>query len=248
MRTKTVIFDYGNTLVSTQLDWPRIVPQSLVDLRTALETELPSLDYPRLGRDFLFFRAQGKERARRDWLETQATDNLKKALALQGKIQPGKNLLQQGVDGFFSAEERCYPVILGMPELLAELKTMGLKLGLLSNATSGSLVRRALQNRQMLGFFDEVVISAEEGICKPDPEIFRTSLHRLHSRADESAMVGDLVETDIAGAKRVGMRAILVDLLGQGTRINKDAPQPDAVAQSPTQLLALLEAWSMDLL
>lgn len=202
MRTKTVIFDYGNTLVSTQLDWPSIVPQSLADLRAALEAELPTLDFPRLGRDFLFFRAQGKERARRDWLETRATDSLKKALALQKKNQPGEDLLQQGVDGFFAAEERCYPIIQGMPELLAKLKAMGLKLGLLSNATSASLVRRALKNRQMLGFFDEVVISAEEGICKPEPEIFRTSLHRLQSHAEQCAMVGDLIDTDIAGARR----------------------------------------------
>ncbi|MBW2703035.1 MAG: HAD family hydrolase [Deltaproteobacteria bacterium] len=248
MRIKTVIFDYGNTLVSTQLDWPSIVPQSLVDLRAALEAELPSLDYPRLGRDFLFFRAEGKERARRDWLETRATESLKKALALQGKNRPSEELLQQGVDGFFSAEERCYLIIQGMPALLAKLKNMGLKLGLLSNATSASLVRRALENRQMLNFFDDVVISAEEGICKPEPELFRTSLHRLDSHAEQCAMVGDLVETDIAGARRAGMRAILVDLLGLGTHIKKDDPKPDAVAQSPQQLLALLEAWSMDLL
>ena len=43
MPLDAVIFDYGNTLVSTRLDWPRIVPRSLEDLRQALRRDYTPL-------------------------------------------------------------------------------------------------------------------------------------------------------------------------------------------------------------
>lgn len=248
MPLDAVIFDYGNTLVSTMLDWQRIVPRSLEDLRQALSPALPGLDGERLGRDFLFLRAWGKRRARERWLETRATSSLRQALALQGLSLEDEALLEAGVAAFFSAEAQAYPLIPGMPELLDSLKATGVKLGLLSNATSGRLVRKALAERGMLASFDQVLISEELGICKPDPALFKVLLQSLDVPVQSCAMVGDLVETDVAGAKACGMRAILVDFLDQGTPIPASGPQPEALARSPGQLQALLEAWREDLL
>ena len=46
-------------------------------------------------------------------------------------------------------------------------------------------------------------------IGKPEPPLFELALDRMGVRAEEAAMVGDSVDSDIRGARRVGMTAIL---------------------------------------
>ena len=57
---------------------------------------------------------------------------------------------------------------------------------------------------------DAVVISAELGVAKPDPAIFRAALDRLGARAADAMHVGDSVEDDVAGARAAGLEAVLV--------------------------------------
>lgn len=54
-------------------------------------------------------------------------------------------------------------------------------------------------------WLDPYVISEEEGVAKPDPEVFRRCLERAGFRADEALMVGDSWDSDGAGAARAGM-------------------------------------------
>ncbi len=46
-------------------------------------------------------------------------------------------------------------------------------------------------------------------VGKPEPPLFQIALERLGVQASEAVMVGDSVESDIRGARRVGMRAVL---------------------------------------
>ncbi|HET7342440.1 MAG TPA: HAD-IIA family hydrolase, partial [Methylomirabilota bacterium] len=57
-------------------------------------------------------------------------------------------------------------------------------------------------------------VSAAAGVApivvgKPQPPLFLMALRRLHLAAGEAAMVGDSVESDVAGARGVGMRTVL---------------------------------------
>jgi putative hydrolase of the HAD superfamily len=54
---------------------------------------------------------------------------------------------------------------------------------------------------------DEIIISAEEGIAKPDPRIFRIAAERLGVRPQEAVFVDDRPE-NVQGARAVGMRGI----------------------------------------
>jgi 4-nitrophenyl phosphatase len=47
-------------------------------------------------------------------------------------------------------------------------------------------------------------------IGKPEPHLFRAALARLGTRIDETAVVGDRLETDILGGRNVGLTTILV--------------------------------------
>ena len=46
-------------------------------------------------------------------------------------------------------------------------------------------------------------------IGKPEPPLFELALSRMEMSADAAAMVGDSVDSDVRGARRVGMTAIL---------------------------------------
>lgn len=95
----------------------------------------------------------------------------------------------------------------GLAEMVAELKADGRRLGLITNGTFPF----QLHNFRALGVvhhFDAVLVSEQEGIRKPDPEIFRRALARLGVAADEALFVGDNPEADIRGAQSVGMRTI----------------------------------------
>ena len=54
---------------------------------------------------------------------------------------------------------------------------------------------------------DEIIISAEEGIAKPDPRIFHIAAERLGVRPQEAVFVDDRPE-NVQGARALGMRGI----------------------------------------
>ena len=79
--------------------------------------------------------------------------------------------------------------------------------GLLSNAWSGA--RETFVNRfECYRYVDSVVISAEEGVAKPDPEIYRICLRRMGVAAEETVFVDDFAR-NVDAAIRLGMRGIL---------------------------------------
>lgn len=59
--------------------------------------------------------------------------------------------------------------------------------------------------------FDVVVDSAEVGMRKPDPRIFRLALERLGDAAPEHAVFLDDFHGNVAAAEGLGMRGILVE-------------------------------------
>lgn len=95
----------------------------------------------------------------------------------------------------------------GLAEMVAELRAQGRRLGVITNGTFPF----QLHNFRALGVaehFAAVLVSAQEGIRKPAPEIFRRALTRLGVTADEAVFVGDNPEADIRGAQNVGMRTV----------------------------------------
>lgn len=56
--------------------------------------------------------------------------------------------------------------------------------------------------------FNVIVISAEEGISKPDSEIYGLALERMGVDADHTVFIGDHPINDIWGAGKAGMKGI----------------------------------------
>lgn len=79
------------------------------------------------------------------------------------------------------------------------------KLGILSNAMPDA--RANLREHINESLFDVIVFSGEEGIKKPDAEIFRRVLARLGVQPAEAVFVDDL-PANIEAARALGMHAI----------------------------------------
>ena len=91
--------------------------------------------------------------------------------------------------------------------VLDELRRYDLKIGLVSN--TGRDLDAFVSHHSLA--VAAAVSSGAFGKVKPDPSIFRATLHKLAVRPHQAAMVGDSPEDDIAGARAIGMRAFLVD-------------------------------------
>jgi putative hydrolase of the HAD superfamily len=90
-----------------------------------------------------------------------------------------------------------------MVEAVRKLRTANLKTGMLSNSWSTSHYDRDL----LAELFDDVVISAEVQMHKPQPEIYELAAKRLELEPAQCLFVDDLRENCL-GAEEVGMTAI----------------------------------------
>ena len=97
---------------------------------------------------------------------------------------------------------------------LAELRERGVRLVCVSNWDHA--LPEVLDRVGLLGGLDAVVTSASVGVRKPDPGIFEAALSAAGCGASEAIHVGDSAEEDVAGARAVGIRALLLDRSGGG--------------------------------
>jgi FMN phosphatase YigB (HAD superfamily) len=106
----------------------------------------------------------------------------------------------------------------GAADTLAALKEAGLKTALICDAgfTPGRNVRRFLDRHGLLGRLDHLTFSDELGVPKPHPDMFLSTLQALGSDASTSVHVGDLLRTDVHGARAVGMKTVRI------TAVNDD--------------------------
>lgn len=86
---------------------------------------------------------------------------------------------------------------------------------LLTNG-SPSLQKTKLQLTPELNeYFNEIVISGDVGVGKPNRKIFDYAMSLLSVQNDEVIMVGDNLMTDILGASRVGMKSVWINRKGK---------------------------------
>jgi len=103
--------------------------------------------------------------------------------------------------------------------VLEELKSFGLKLGVISNWDER--LRPLLADLNLLKYFDEVVFSHEAGCTKPAPEIFHHAAALLGLPPAAILHVGDNDREDVVGARAAGFHAILVE---RGTLVTGALP------------------------
>lgn len=102
-------------------------------------------------------------------------------------------------------DEKPYPQA---ETVLRKLKAGGYQLGIIANQSAGTAER--LEKWGLLQYISLVFASAEEGVAKPDAEIFLRALKKAECTPGNAVMIGDRLDNDIFPAKKLGMRTIWV--------------------------------------
>lgn len=155
----------------------------------------------------------------------------------------GNILRKEGLGDAFLAESCCklfrvlsrerFQLFPDSLPVLEEMKKSGYPLGVVSDAQKVFCLDEGeiLEIRQ---FFKFVLLSTHFGFRKPDPRLFRIACAMLNTPPKEAVYIGNDLETDVKGAKQVGMQAILLD---RKTEQGNPKPRPDFYAKN------LWEAW-----
>ena len=116
-------------------------------------------------------------------------------------------LLEKIVQKRISTKEECFkhlhPEIITM---LTKLKEEGILLGLISNCFSeeAEVIRKSM----LFPYFDKVCLSYEEGVQKPDEEIYRRCMAGLGVAPEECIYIGDGGSQELETARNIGMNAM----------------------------------------
>ena len=90
--------------------------------------------------------------------------------------------------------------------MLEELRRRDVKIGLISNCFSEEVF--AIRGSMLYPYFDASMLSYEQGIMKPDKEIFSRCLKALNVSAEECLYVGDGGSRELEASTELGMKAL----------------------------------------
>jgi putative hydrolase of the HAD superfamily len=171
----------------------------------------------------LWCRFEGDEpntRWLRDWSPEYRRETWRLALIEQGIDDPG---LAEELGARFGTERRARHET--FPDAVAALKDLSLQVSrrysgdqsrshaLVTNGAS-CLQREKLAASGLGDYFVAVVVSAEMGIGKPDPAIFKQTLAQLECDPAQATMIGDSLSRDIDGARAAGVRGVWINRFG----------------------------------
>ena len=226
---EAVFFDWGNTLSRFEWDDELLAAGH----RAALQT---------LGRaaEADAYTARFRSETLPTVLASGAAERLDYGEELRKLLGP---VTEEELAGYFDAEHAVWrparSLADGAHELLDALHAEGLAVGLVANTwpDPARLLRRELEEFELVDRIDAVVLSGELGVRKPNAAIFETALAALGVDATAALQVGDRLVEDVQGAAGVGM------LTAQALWFRVDDPvaeiEPDFMAFTPQDVLGI---------
>ncbi len=122
--------------------------------------------------------------------------------------------------------------------VLEALQERGLTVGAVSNWVWN--LPELLHALDLVQHFDFIAASARIGFEKPHPAIFEWALHEAGVEPAAVIHVGDHLDADVAGARAVGIEAVLID---RNQRYRSDeVPEGVPVIRSLDELLPIVDA------
>jgi HAD superfamily hydrolase (TIGR01662 family) len=106
------------------------------------------------------------------------------------------------------AEHHHFSLYEDVVDTLHALRDRGVRIGLISN--SHRCLASFQSHFELDGLIAVAVSSPDHGYMKPHPHIFKAALDLMQVEADAAAMVGDSLRHDVDGARRIGMRGVLI--------------------------------------
>ncbi len=243
---RVVLFDLGSTLIYFDASWQEMIPRASL----ALADELVRLGLP-LQRES--FAAAFQQRIRdyyqqreSEFIEYTTHSVLRDLLIEQGCAALDPPALRSALDAFYAITQAKWRVEQDAHPTLQALRRAGYRLGMISNAGDALDVHTLVDNAALRDYFELILISAEVGIRKPHPRIFRLALDFFQVSPGEAVMVGDTLGADVLGANGIGMPSIWITRRAAtpDNRDQLDTIQPAAVVATLDEIPAVLQRWS----
>ena len=115
------------------------------------------------------------------------------------------------------------------------------QIGLISDTgfTPGTVLQELMRIKNVFTYFTSFSFSDETGVSKPHPKAYHKVLDELHCNPEDALHIGDIEDTDIKGAKNLGMKAILFlgDPTGNHASHTKQHSKADAIANNWNEAL-----------
>ncbi len=124
----------------------------------------------------------------------------------------------------------------GVTATLQVLSEQGLRLAIISNAAYSPYLGWTLEALDIRPFFEEIFVSADLGVRKPNPAIFYLALQQLELKPEQAVYVGDDFEKDVLGAQAAGLRVLWFHQ-GQKPEPADGQRPPDGVISRPDQIV-----------
>ncbi len=132
------------------------------------------------------------------------------------------------------------PSLPGLVDLLASLQASGYRLGALDDSPSTLTAR--IDALGLDGLFDAVVSGVAINLAKPDPRLWLALCAQLAVEPPDCLMVGDRFDLDLAPARRLGMRTLLLRLGPAAALDARDwTEMPDATADDADELAEAID-------
>jgi len=243
-RIHAILFDLGGTLEEVWFDEP-LQRQALPGFRSLLERWIP---LKTISDEELNTRIQKGMSQYKPWRETHmremSPEELYRTFILAGIEIPSGIPEMFWEEVAFYYESRFFRRELRpeTPLVLEELKKRKMKLGVISNIVSRTLVPFRLRTCGIDRFFDVVLTSARLGIRKPNPAIFLKAIELLRVEPKQAIYIGDTLSRDVAGARKAGYgKAIQIrSFFTSLSDTSNEREAPDLVVQNLTDLLKIV--------
>ena len=96
-------------------------------------------------------------------------------------------------------------------DVLQKLKSMNIKLGLISNADR--IDCKYWNQSPLFQYFNDAVFSCDVALLKPDRQIYELAMQRMNVSPEQCLFVGDGGSSELLGAKYAGMGTVFSEML-----------------------------------
>jgi len=210
MQIKALLFDFGDTLIRTdKFDYDLCLRK----VHESLANDNVTMPYEEFKRIYFDVRnrlyKETEHSLREPEFRLRITETLKH---FSYSFKQEDAVIVRSADAFADAFMLMMQMEPYVPKLLQQLKTEDkYKIGIVSNfAHPTTPLKKTLERFDIAKYFDALIISGEVGWRKPSPKIFKKALQTLNVKASETVFIGDSPHHDIEGAKKIGMKTILV--------------------------------------
>ncbi len=151
-------------------------------------------------------------------------DKMYDEFSLQGALKNGvekKDFFEKHIIPIYMREAVSFPFTI---PTLKKIHDMGIKVGLITNGIH-ELQYKKLEMLGITDMFDEIIVSSDFGVHKPDPSIFIEMSRRLNIPPSNMLYIGDNPINDVEPSRRVGYTPVWIKTTGCWIDDNIELPE-----------------------